>query len=148
MAVWNDALGLIWVPPDKGFPGGTSGKKHTHTHKNPLANSGDTGLIPGSGRSLGEGNGNPFQYSCLENPMGRGAWQAIVCGVTKIDMTEWLSTHSTGAFYGLPRWHSGKEFICQCRRHRRRGFAPWGGKMPCRRKWQPTLIFLLGKSHG
>ena len=43
----------------------------------------DTGLIPGSGRSLGEENGNPFQYSCLGNPMDRGAWPATVHGVTK-----------------------------------------------------------------
>ena len=42
--------------------------------KNPPANAGDMGLIPGSGRSPGEGNGNSVQYSCLENPMGRGAW--------------------------------------------------------------------------
>ena len=41
--------------------------------KNPPANAGDTGSIPGSGRSPGEGNGNPLQYSCLENPMDRGA---------------------------------------------------------------------------
>ena len=51
--------------------------------KNPLANAGDTGSIPGPGRSPGEGNGNPLQYSCLGNPMDRGAWWAIVCGVTK-----------------------------------------------------------------
>ena len=44
---------------------------------------GDDGLIPGSGRSLGEGNGNLLQYSCLDNPMGRGAWQATVHEVTK-----------------------------------------------------------------
>ena len=44
---------------------------------------GDAGLICGLGRSPGEGNGNPFQYSCLENPMDRGAWQATVHGVTK-----------------------------------------------------------------
>ena len=43
----------------------------------------DVGLIPGSGRSPGEENGNPLQYSCLENPMDRGAWQAIVQGVAK-----------------------------------------------------------------
>ena len=42
--------------------------------KNPPANTGDVGLIPGSGRSPGEGHGNPIQYSCLENPMDRGAW--------------------------------------------------------------------------
>ena len=41
----------------------------------------DTGSIPGSGRPSGEGNDNPFQYSCLENPMGRGSWQATVHGV-------------------------------------------------------------------
>ena len=43
----------------------------------------DAGLIPGSRRSPGEENGNPLQYSCLENPMGRGAWQATVYGVAK-----------------------------------------------------------------
>ena len=54
--------------------------------KNPLANAGDikdTGLIPGLGRSPGEGNGNPLQSSCLENPMDRGAWRATVRGVAK-----------------------------------------------------------------
>ena len=44
---------------------------------------GDLRLIPGSGRSLGEGNGNPLQYSCLENPMNGGAWKATVHGLTK-----------------------------------------------------------------
>ena len=60
--------------------------------KNPPANAGDIGdmdLIPGLGRSPGGGNGNPFQYSCLENPMDRGVWLATVHGVTKgSDMTE------------------------------------------------------------
>ena len=51
--------------------------------KNPPANARDMGSIPGSGRASGEGNGNPLQYSCLGNPMDRGAWQAIVHGVTK-----------------------------------------------------------------
>ena len=46
--------------------------------KNPLANAGDTGLIPGLGRSPGEGNCNPLQYSCLGNPMNRRAWQATI----------------------------------------------------------------------
>ena len=49
--------------------------------KNPPANAGDAGSIPGSGRSPGEGNGNPLQYSWLENPMNRGAWRATVHGV-------------------------------------------------------------------
>ena len=46
-------------------------------------NAGDPGLSPGLGRSPGEGNSNPLQYYCLENPMDRGAWYATVCGVTK-----------------------------------------------------------------
>ena len=57
-------------------PGGSDGKEST-------CNEGGLGLIPELGGSLGEGNGNPFQYSCLENSMERGAWQATVHGVTK-----------------------------------------------------------------
>ena len=51
--------------------------------KNLPANAGDVGLTPGLGRSPGEGNDNPLQYSCLRNPMERGAWQATVHGVSK-----------------------------------------------------------------
>ena len=51
--------------------------------KNLPANAGDVGLIPGSGKSPGEGNGNPPQYSCLENPMDRGAWWVIAYVVAK-----------------------------------------------------------------
>ena len=58
--------------------------------KNLPANAGDAGLIPESGRSLGEGNGNPLQYSCLENPMDRGAWWATYSprGGKEVDTTE------------------------------------------------------------
>ena len=48
----------------------------------------------------------------------------------------------------LPRWLSGKEFACRCRRHKRCRFNPWVGKIPWRRKWQPTPVFLPGESHG
>ena len=53
--------------------------------KNPPANAGDMGSIPGSGISPGEENGNPFRYSCQENPMDRGAWWATVHGVAEMD---------------------------------------------------------------
>ena len=59
-----------------------------------------------------------------------------------------LSMHahtSDNHYHRLPRWLSGKEYFCQCRRHR---FDPWFGKMPRRRKWQPTPVVLPGKSHG
>ena len=67
---------------NSGLPGGSDGKACA-------CNAGDLGLIPVSGRSPGERNGNPLQYSCLENPMNRGAWQVIVHGVTKSQT--WLS---------------------------------------------------------
>ena len=59
--------------------------------KNLAASAGDTkevGLIPGLGRSSREGNGNPFQYSCLENPMDRGVWWVTIHGVTELDTPE------------------------------------------------------------
>ena len=59
-----------------GFPGASDGKEYVH-------NAGDPGSISGSGRSPGEGNVNPLQYSCLVNSMDRGAWWATVHGVTK-----------------------------------------------------------------
>ena len=58
-----------------GFPGGISGKEPACQHRLDVRHAGS---IPGSGRSPGEGNGNPLQYSCLENPTDRGAWQATV----------------------------------------------------------------------
>ena len=59
-----------------GFPDGSG-------VKNPSANTGDTGSVPGLRRSAGEGNGNPLQYSCLENPMDREAWRGTVQGVAE-----------------------------------------------------------------
>ena len=67
------------------FPGGL-------IVNSPLAHAENTGLISGSGKSPGEGNGNPLQYSCLGNPINKGAWQATVHGVAKqLDMTERLN---------------------------------------------------------
>ena len=113
--------------------------------KNPPVNAGkvrDAGSIPGSGRSPGEGNDNPLQYSCQGNPMNRGAWWAIVHGVTKswTRLSHFTSLQSTGGA-------SDKDPVCQCRRHKRPSLSPWVGKIPWRKKWQPTSVFLPGKSH-
>ena len=67
---------LSLVGQKRGFPGGSVVKYLP-------ANAGDAGSIPGLGRSPGEGNGNPLQYSCLENFMDSGTWQAAALGVTK-----------------------------------------------------------------
>ena len=73
-------------PEHLGLPGGSA-------VKNPPANVGDVGLIPGLRRFPGGGNGNPLQYSCLENPMDRGAWWATVHGGHKeSEMTEHACT--------------------------------------------------------
>ena len=72
---------------DVGFPSGSDGKEST-------CNAEDLGSIPGLERSLGEGNGNPLQYSCLENPMGRGAWQTTAYGVIK-SQTQLSDQHFT-----------------------------------------------------
>ena len=81
----------------KTFPGGSDGKES-------VCNTGDPGLIPGSRRTLGEGNSNPLQYSCLETPMDRGAWQAThlwshkesgMTGVTNTPHFTLKSQHST-----------------------------------------------------
>ena len=65
----------------KGFPGSSEVKASA-------CNAGELGLIPRLGRSLGEGNSNPLQYSCLENPIDRGVWWAILHGVAESDTTE------------------------------------------------------------
>ena len=72
-----------------GFPGGSLVKESA-------CNAGDAGLIPGSRRSPGEGN--PLQYSCLKNPMDRGAWWATVQGVAESDMTKLSSQLVKGEF--------------------------------------------------
>ena len=87
---FTEQMGWCW-----GFPGGS-------TVKNLPANagdSGDTGSIPGWGRSRGGGHYNPLQHSCLENPMDRGAWQAMVHGVEK----SWTRLSDFTSLHSLPR---------------------------------------------
>ena len=73
LKAWQSQVAAGYCP---GFQGGSDNKASDH-------NAGDLGSIPGSGRSPGEGNGDPLQYSCLENPMDGGGWWATVHGVTK-----------------------------------------------------------------
>ena len=71
---------------------------------------GATGLIPGSGRSPGGGHGNPLQYSCLENPMDRGAWRLTVHGVTKSEVTKHSTAHTM--YWGFPGGSDSIESTC------------------------------------
>ena len=97
---WLSTTALL----SEGFPGGTSSK-------NSPANAGDirdVGLILGSGRCPGERNSNPLQYSCLENPTDRGAWQAIVHRVAKSrTQLKWFNTLTWG-FKKL--WHNSERY--------------------------------------
>ena len=84
-----------------GFP-------HSSVSKESACNAGDLGSIPGSGRSPGKGNGSSFQYSCLENPMDRGAWWATVHGVVRVGH-EWSHSMYGCVYMGL--W-------CRLNKHR------------------------------
>ena len=95
---------------------------------------------------FGEGNGNPLQCSCLESPRDGGAWWAAVYGVV-LSRTR-LKRLSSSSNSKPSQVCSGKESACQCRRHWTYGFDPWVGKIPWRRKWQPTPVFLPGKCYG
>ena len=102
---------------------------------------------------IGERNGNPLWCSCLENPRDGGAWWAAIYGVAQSwTRLKWLNNNNNNNVY-LDRWgflggSVVKESTCQCRRSRRHGFNPWVGKIPWRRLWLPTLVFLAGKTHG
>ena len=96
---------------------------------------------------IGEGNGNPLQYSCLENPRDRGACGLPFMGLRRVGH-DWSDLAAAAAADECLGGASGKEPACQCRRYKRCGFNPWVGKIPWRRKWQPTPIFLPGESCG
>ena len=63
-------------------------------------------------------------------------------------LPKWYIYYNLWTYIGLPSWYSGKESACQCRRCKRRRISPWVGKIPWRRKWQPTPVFLPGEFHG
>ena len=84
----NSCTKSIELTRYQGFPGGSGGKEST-------CNAGDLSSVPGSGRSSGEGNGYPLQYSCLENPMDRGAWWATIHRVANSGARlPWLSMYT------------------------------------------------------
>jgi len=88
MNIDTKVLNRILATGSLSFLGGSAGKESA-------CNAGDTGnagSVPGSGRSSGGGNGNPFQFSCLKNPMDRGAWKSVVQRVVKSQT--WLNTHT------------------------------------------------------
>ena len=112
------------------FPDGSDGKESS-------CNAGNPGSFPGWRRFPGEGNSYPLQLSCIENPMDREAWQAIVHGVSKSQMQ--LSTNTFTPILALfPGGLEGKPSACNA----------GDRKIPCRRKWHPTPELLPGKSHG
>ena len=116
-----------------GFPGGSDGKESS-------CNAGNLGLISELGRSPGEGNGNPLQYSCLENPMDRGACQATIHGVAKSQTG--LGTHTH-----FPGGSAGKEFACNAGDL---GSIPGLGRSPGQttRERLSSPVFWPGEFHG
>ena len=96
-----------------GFPGSSDSKESA-------SNAGNLGAIPGSGRSPGEGNGSPLQYSCLENPMDRGAWRATVHGVAhrfghdRVTKTFTLSVEAEVSILSKIQLLQGRRYLLKC----------------------------------
>ena len=90
--------------------------------------------------------------SCYRTVAGRmhpGTLTPSASGMSPVLLSVRLTaSHELSVCWGFSVGASGKETACQCRKHKRRGFDPWVGKIPCRRKWQPTAVFLPGESHG
>ena len=85
---------------------------------------------------------NPLQCSCLENPRDGGAWWAAVYGVAWSRTRLKRLSSSKHVSVGFPGGTCGTEPACQCRRHKRRWFNPWVGKIPLEKGWLPTSVFL------
>ena len=100
MKMWLLPISVSILYNGMGFPGSSDGKESA-------CNAGDLGLISGSGKLPRGGNGNRLQYTCLENPMDRGAWLATIYGVIESDTTEWLSTHTQEYFLAIKKeWNN------------------------------------------
>ena len=84
----------------------------------------------------------PGEFHGQRSLVGYSPW-----GCRESDTTEQLNNRMIDYRNWAPRWYSGKESACQCRRCKIRSFNPWVGKIPWSRKWQPTPVFLFGKSH-
>ena len=118
-----------WSSAEKGFPGG--------------------GVVPGSGRSPGEGNGTPLQYSHLENSMEGGAWWATVHRSQRVGH-DWATKHThtrVHVYVCMCRGSLGGSVMKRCR-FRRHGFHPCVRNIRWMRKQRPTPVFLSGKFHG
>ena len=107
-------------------------------------NAGDPGLIPGLGRSSGEGNGNPLQYPCLYPWTGEPGRLQSMGSQSQTRLSDFTSLNHLGASQVMlvvknPPANSGDV---------KHGLDPWIGKIPWRREWVLTPVFLLGESHG
>ena len=99
---------MVFVFLFLGIPGGSEAKESDY-------NAGDLGSIPGSGRSPGKGNGNPLQYSCLENSMDRGAWWATVHRVAKsrIQLTDFTNGDMKNRLMDMGRGEDRAKQLCR-----------------------------------
>ena len=95
---------------------------------------------------IGEGNGNPLQCSCLENPRDGGAWWAAIYGVAQSQtLLKWLSSSSSNI---VVKASLVAQTVKICLQWRRLGFDQWVGKILWRREWLPTSVFLPREFHG
>ena len=87
-------------------------------------------------------------YLVLQQPLKRGATKRYCEYIIQLNRTNHSTETCEITNIRLPRWLSGKEFTCHCSSLRRHRFNPWVGKIPWRRKWQPTPVFLPGENSG